>query len=316
MLFTCNCYIKTRCQLSQTRADHSRRSKREFRTLFASRNAALRSRLREKVAYRDLRFCNKECVMEAVRQFISIAFPSVAARLPSVLPSVPNVPSVAPSDAATADANALNPQLLSAMLDSVDYGLCVLSAHGHVVRHLNAQAELVLQRHATLLALRRYGTQRALIALHSPDHALLAHAFAAAARGKTQMLRFGATGATGTAGAAGRTGAPPEQLGIAVSPLNLTDPDSGEPLLLLSFEKPVHRADQTLRHFGDAHQLTRAELQVLRGLTEGDCPKRIAQRNEVAESTVRSQIRSIRQKTQCEGIRELVLSVARLPAML
>jgi DNA-binding NarL/FixJ family response regulator len=195
------------------------------------------------------------------------------------------------------------------MLNGVDYGLAVVSARSHVVLYLNTEAETALAGHAALLGLRRSGKQRALIALHSPDHALLAHAFAAAAHGHTQLIRFGASATPGSSRLAAQS------LCIAVSPLDLTEVQSDEPLLLLSFEKSANHGDVALAHFCKMHQLTPAEQQVLRTLTEGECPKRIAQRSAVAESTVRSHIRSIRQKTQCPSIRELVLGIARLPAM-
>jgi DNA-binding NarL/FixJ family response regulator len=218
-----------------------------------------------------------------------------------------------PSGSSTRAGEAANSPLdshaLAAMLNSVDYGLAVVGARSHVVLHLNTEAETALQGHAPLLALRRYGGQPALIAVHSPDHALLAHAFAAAAHGHTQLIRFGASATAGSNRLAAQS------LCIAVSPLNMTEVQSDEPLLLLSFEKSANLGDAALAHFCKMHQLTPAEQQVLRALTEGECPKRIAQRTAVAESTVRSHIRSLRQKTQCPSIRELVLWIARLPAM-
>jgi DNA-binding NarL/FixJ family response regulator len=222
---------------------------------------------------------------------------------------LPFKPSGVSTPADEAAHSRLDSHALAAMLNSVDYGLAVVGARSHVVLHLNTEAETALQAHTALLALRRYGSQRALIALHSPDHALLAHAFAAAANGHTQLIRFG------TSATAGSNRWAAQSLCIAVSPLSMTEVHSDEPLLLLSFEKGANHGDVALAHFCKMHQLTPAEQQVLRALTEGECPKRIAQRTAVAESTVRSHIRSIRQKTQYPSIRELVLEIARLPAM-
>jgi DNA-binding CsgD family transcriptional regulator len=52
---------------------------------------------------------------------------------------------------------------------------------------------------------------------------------------------------------------------------------------------------------------------VLLGLCEGHLPAEIAADNNVAISTVRTQITRLRQKTDAASIGEIVLCVARLP---
>ena len=65
--------------------------------------------------------------------------------------------------------------------------------------------------------------------------------------------------------------------------------------------------------FARSHKLTLAEEGVLRALCQGQQIADIAESNNVAESTVRSHIRALREKTQCHNIRLLVQLVAALP---
>ena len=70
-----------------------------------------------------------------------------------------------------------------------------------------------------------------------------------------------------------------------------------------------------LQFFAQTHQLTTAEGRVLQRLCEGLCATEIAAHGGVALSTVRSQIRSICQKTQASSIRALLGLVNMLPPM-
>jgi DNA-binding CsgD family transcriptional regulator len=68
-----------------------------------------------------------------------------------------------------------------------------------------------------------------------------------------------------------------------------------------------------LSFFGRRYGLTPAEQHVLGILCEGVSAPEIAVRLKVAVSTVRSHIRSLRTKTRCKGVRELVSRLAVLP---
>jgi DNA-binding CsgD family transcriptional regulator len=61
------------------------------------------------------------------------------------------------------------------------------------------------------------------------------------------------------------------------------------------------------------HGLTAAEMHVLRALCEGLPPAEIAAEFGVKLATVRTQVASIRSKTEAASIRELVSRVAALP---
>ncbi|MCB2070122.1 MAG: helix-turn-helix transcriptional regulator, partial [Ottowia sp.] len=65
--------------------------------------------------------------------------------------------------------------------------------------------------------------------------------------------------------------------------------------------------------FARVHGLTPTEESVLRGLCEGMEVDEIAAEHGVAESTVRTQVRSLRDKTGAGGIRQLVQRVMALP---
>jgi DNA-binding CsgD family transcriptional regulator len=68
--------------------------------------------------------------------------------------------------------------------------------------------------------------------------------------------------------------------------------------------------------FARERGLTWAETRVLQGLTSGLRPIEIAQRQGVALSTVRSQVRSLRAKTGAASIGALLGQVSSLPPML
>ena len=67
--------------------------------------------------------------------------------------------------------------------------------------------------------------------------------------------------------------------------------------------------------FARACDLTAAESNVLAAVCEGMRPHEVAEQHGVQVSTVRSQLLSIRQKTRCASIRELVQTVSLLPPM-
>lgn len=102
---------------------------------------------------------------------------------------------------------------------------------------------------------------------------------------------------------------------IAVVPLSseasLVDPADGQALLL--FGRRQVCAPLSIAFFARTFGLTPTETQVLEALCQGEPPARIATRNGVAVSTVRSQLTAIRAKTQTGSLRELVRQVSTLP---
>lgn len=84
---------------------------------------------------------------------------------------------------------------------------------------------------------------------------------------------------------------------------------------LLVFAKQHLCDDSTMALFARERGLTSAEGQVLAQVCKGLRPAQIAHNHGVRISTVRTQLRSIRMKTCCETIRDLVQKVSVLPPM-
>ena len=154
------------------------------------------------------------------------------------------------------------------------------------------------------------------------EQAALRSALIDAARGLRRMLNLGAAGAAnGERQLAASTiavvpmasgDAAAHASGNSVSLGNDTLTDS-EPLVMLVFGKQPACETLTLDFFARSHRLTSAEAGVLHGLCAGRRPKEIAQNLGVAISTVRTQIGSIRVKTQTRSIRDLINRIATLP---
>ena len=105
-----------------------------------------------------------------------------------------------------------------------------------------------------------------------------------------------------------------EQLSLACIPLFQSfEGTRGSVLLMLGRKNET--ANLSLGFFARSHHITPAEEGVLRALCTGQQIVDIATANGVAESTVRAQIRALREKTQCNTIRSLVQLVAALPPL-
>ena len=186
----------------------------------------------------------------------------------------------------------LHPSFLLRLLDEIDYGLLVVNAWGQV-------------QHANHLARHELGTGRLLFG--GPDGtvacttsaltAQLMDAIASGLRGRRRLLYLKNDAHT---------------LPVAVVPLShaLEDP-AGSVLLLLA--RQCAGDNLALQMFAREHSLTPAEESVLRALCDGREVEEIAQQHGVAESTVRTQVRALRDKTGASGIRHLVQRVMTLP---
>ena len=165
-------------------------------------------------------------------------------------------------------------------------------------------------RFANQLALHALGAGGALrladgavFAYRDADQTLLRTALCDAARGLRRLLTLNPAGTN-----------------TSVAVLPLPAPDSGfdadaaaEPLVMLVLGKQSMNQTLTLDFFARTHKLTSAETVVLRALCAGQSPKQAAASLCVAISTVRTQIGSIRLKTQTASLRDLADRVAALP---
>ncbi len=106
-----------------------------------------------------------------------------------------------------------------------------------------------------------------------------------------------------------------ERVMLAVLPLwsHAASPDA--PALLV-FGLPAHCKRLAIQFYAQSHGLSPAETQVLRALSEGLSPKEIARQHEVALSTVRTQLSSVRIKTGVRSITELVRTLGSLPPIM
>ncbi|MEZ5741026.1 MAG: LuxR C-terminal-related transcriptional regulator [Burkholderiaceae bacterium] len=92
-------------------------------------------------------------------------------------------------------------------------------------------------------------------------------------------------------------------------------PDSAGPGIRVSLERGKLCDEATLRAYAQHLNLTRREARVLDLLSAGLTPRDIADSNGTAEATVRTQIKSLLNKTRCPGLRELMIQIGRLPSI-
>jgi DNA-binding CsgD family transcriptional regulator len=84
---------------------------------------------------------------------------------------------------------------------------------------------------------------------------------------------------------------------------------------VLLLERPALCGSIELALFAASRGLTPAEQRVMLRLAQGQRPSQIAREFGVLTSTVRSQVASLRSKTQTASVAELLAGLARLPAM-
>ncbi len=188
-------------------------------------------------------------------------------------------------------------ECLTRMLDEIDYGMLLVGPEAQVLYGNHAARQELDGEHP----LQTDG--RALHALRSADAAPLRDALEAAQRGLRRLLTLG----TGD-----------QRMSVSVVPLPSTQADRAGglgPLTLLVLGKRQVCERLSVHGFARSLNLTPAETRVLELLCAGVRPTVIAQRQNVAVSTVRTQIGSIRAKTGAGSISELVRQVAVLPPL-
>ena len=185
------------------------------------------------------------------------------------------------------------PHWFALMLDEIDYGMLLVADDG-IVLHANHVARVELDREHPL---RLLGAE---LRARCPQHAARLRDALQAAR-ERQLRRLLSLG----------DGA--QRISVAVVPLPVAAGD--EALTLLVFGKRRMCEALSAHWFAREHALTAAEARVLTALCEGTPPTKIAAAQEVAISTVRSQIGAIRAKTGAPNIRALVRQVAVLPPL-
>ena len=195
-------------------------------------------------------------------------------------------------------AASLSSQWLSLVLEELDYGVLLLNAGGQVL-HCNLAARRCLEagNHPLLLA---HGHVKA---RNSNDDEALTEALRAAEQaGRRCLLKL-----------TGGKNQSCQQANVVVVPLNR---DVSQAAVLLVLERPQLCGELAAQWFAMRYKLTPTETSVLKALSTGDKPGRVAQQQGVAISTVRSQIQSIRAKSGAGSISELLRQLAMLPPLM
>jgi len=186
--------------------------------------------------------------------------------------------------------------LMQCVLEQMDYGLALVHMATRHIHFANRLAQDALhgagsQRSGLCVVAGRLGT------VLPSDMAQLERALQRAHSGVRALVSLGGEDSTTS---------------VAVVPLSAP---LATPYALLAFAKQQLCDSSTMALFSRERGLTSAESSVLASVCSGMRPTEIAQHHGVQISTVRSQLRSIRLKTRCDTIRQLVETVSILPPM-
>ena len=196
-----------------------------------------------------------------------------------------------------ADDTTTSASWLLRVLDEIDYGVMLVGGDAKL-HFANVQA---LDACAPGQALQIENNR--VVPRRCDERAAFAAALAAARAGRHSMLQV--RPAAADAGS----------VSLACVPLDAAaDAPDGRAVLLV-FGRRQACEPLSVQFFARTHGLTGAEAAVLAALCQGQLPSAIASEGNIAISTVRTHIGSIRQKTGSNSIGELVRRVSTLPPM-
>lgn len=189
----------------------------------------------------------------------------------------------------------LEQALLMRVMDEIDYGVLVIDAQGRL-------------RHANHLARHELGSQRLvmsqggmLLGVNTELSEQIQQALELSLRGQRRLLLL-------------KNEAKTQHLSMAFVPL--THPlESDAPTVLVLLQRQNACENVSVRMFARAQNLSPSEEVVMMALCRGLSIPEIAQENGVAQSTVRSQIKALREKTGSASIRHLLQRINSLPPM-
>jgi DNA-binding CsgD family transcriptional regulator len=209
--------------------------------------------------------------------------------LPKPLPDP--LPAPRPDTLARLDAG-IPPALLHQLVDALDFGVMLLETDGRV-RYANRPARVALGAGDVL------GLAEDRLTLHGPQQQrALLRALAEVAEGAPRMLCLGG-------------GVPGTKLALAC----WTREADGRAVLLATLQTGERQQWPALRAYARERRLTEGETDVMQQIVLGDRPPQIAARRGTSEGTVRSQIKSLLEKTGTHSMRELVVEALHLPPM-
>ena len=189
--------------------------------------------------------------------------------------------------------------LVCAALDEIDYALILVDERG-TVAHANHRAQCDLQDGRLRLDRGR------LYAAQASQQMPFQTALERARRGTRSLVDLSAD----------ETRPQASQM-YALIPFGAGRAGSGgaSPVLVVSGRQCLSEALST-QFFAARFGLSRSEQAVLQGLVTGLSAEEVALDRGLAVSTVRSQIKDIRRKTQCRSMRDLLAKVAMLPPVM
>jgi DNA-binding CsgD family transcriptional regulator len=185
----------------------------------------------------------------------------------------------------------LDQALLLRVLDEVDYGVLVIDGQGrlrhanHLARHEMISARLIMNHGNTLLGVTTDFTVQIQQALEQ------------ALRGQRRLVSLRSAS---------------RELSLAFIPLS-HPLETDEPSVLVLLSRQSACENLAVRMFARSQNLSPSEESVLMGLCRGLSIPDIAAEHGVVQSTVRSQIKALREKTGCPSIRLMMQRVNSLP---
>ncbi|MBX3609809.1 MAG: helix-turn-helix transcriptional regulator [Hydrogenophaga sp.] len=189
------------------------------------------------------------------------------------------------------DVSGLSEAHLLRVFDEIDYGLLLLDAQGrilhanHLARHELAQRRLLRACSGSLMG-------------NTPEHSeRIQQALDAAVRGQRRLVLMREA---------------ERDLSMAFTPLSHPLEDD-KPTVLVVLSRQNVCDNLAVRMFARALSLSPTEEVVLLALCRGLDINEIAQENGVAVSTVRSQIKTLREKAGASSIRRLLQRINSLP---
>lgn len=176
-------------------------------------------------------------------------------------------------------------------LDEVDYGMLIIDAQGtilhanHLARHELASARMLMSCGNTLLG------------SSAEFNALIQAAMDAAFRGQRRLALLNKG---------------ERELALTFTPLS-HPLESGAPMVLVMLSRQSTCDNLAVRMFARTIGLSPSEEAVLMGLCRGLEIPEIASEHGVAQSTIRSQIKTLREKAGSPSIRRLLQRINSLP---
>ncbi len=206
-------------------------------------------------------------------------------------------------------------QLLAHALDEIACGVIIVDGRGQV-QHCNLAGQMILQRGQLFK-----GESTVLQTVETADTPALAEALVKALQGKRSMLNLGkiaqSTVAVVPLDRPERwASAPGLAQTVASMPASEAAHAPRSSRIALIFSRSGMCEALMMSFFARAYSLTRSEEQILSLICIGHTAPEMAKQLRVGEATVRTHIRSICQKTNSHGIREVVKRLALLPPLM